>query len=299
MINLIEWKPNRSFLNRMDLSGLPLDIRFLILTQPSLLPLSPYVPGELGRRASKVYYQKYGEVAISKSEIAEYIRGDRPQFIASISFGTLRRHTPSRAHPPDEWDKWYRMDVDMFVCKRNSTPIQYQNHFGCAGIRLYIDGNVWKAELYQSPHMFSETSPVSDVEEEINKCCETIDLYSQYQILRRRCGCMRINPLFAVETVRQMFEKIINDKFQTWSPYPILNQLKLFLWLDTNTQCIPEILAPSDSISISLPPPIIARSNVTIITEPLPQEDEVKMDFVKIRNQEMIAQLRSLMSEWQ
>ena len=272
----------------MDLSGLPLDIRFLILTQPGLLPYAPYVPGELGRRASKVYYQKYGEVAISKSEIVEYLRRAKPQLIALTSFGTT----------PDEWDKWYQMDVDMFVREQDQTGYRYM--FRGAGIYIYINGHIWGAELYRFDHKHAldgERSSLASIEKNINKYSETIDLYSQYQILRRRCGCMRINPQFASETIRQTFEQIINKEFQTWSPYLILNQVKLFLWLDTNIQVITRTCTPTDSISIALPPPITARGNDPIITETLSQEGEMIMDTVKIRNQEMIAQLRSLMSE--
>ena len=103
----------------MDLSGLPLDIRFLILTQPGLLPFAPYVPGELGRRASKIYYQKYSNNKISKSEIVEYIRRGKPQFMAPMSFGTM----------PDEWDKWYQMDIDIFTKEQDLTD--YRCMFRC------------------------------------------------------------------------------------------------------------------------------------------------------------------------
>ena len=273
----------------MDLSGLPLDIRFLILTQPGLLPYAPYVPGELGRLASKVYYQKYGEVAISKSEIIEYIRRDQPLFIALISFGTI----------PDEWDKYYQMDVDIFASEQDLTGYRYM--FRCAGIYIHINANIWGTELYQFDHnhaLDGEGYSLSNIEKDINRYSDTIDLYSQYQTLRRRSGCMRINPQFASETVRQIFEQIINNEFQTWSPYPILNQVKLSLWLETNIQVITRTTTQSDGISIALPPPIIAHGDVTIITEPLSQEGEMIMDTVKIRNREMMAQLQSLMSEW-
>ena len=153
--------------------------------------------------------------------------------------------------------------------------------------------------MYKFDHGHSGTYSLSNIEKDINEYCETIDLYSQYQTLRRRCGCVRINPQFASETVRQTFELIINNKFQTWSPYSILNQLKLFLWLETNIQVITRTTTQSDDISIALPPPIIARGNDPIITEPLSQEDEIIMDGVITKNLEMIAQLRSLMSEWQ
>lgn len=261
----------------MDLSGLPHDVRGLILQQPSLLPLSPYVPGRLGQEASKLYYQKYCQAAISKEEFLAYFE-TKPVALALFDVNTRS-------------DNYYEMDALSFFRQNESTYTQIVSDTG-----IYYEG-LNDEELYLRPVYDTESVAYNEIRPFFDPHYDLVDLQGQYQIYKRRLSCQRLDSGFAGQMVRQQFEQIVNNSFKTWSPYPILNQFKLYLWLFINFRIIAGNRMLYIEAFIHLPPSI-GEDDVIFMFEPLTVDARRKIEMVTTANQEMMEHLRELISNW-
>lgn len=288
--------------------NLPPEIRGEIMKwDTGLLKTSQIVNKGTARATAPYYLEQLCNNPISLTEFQTYLATD-PIAVGEFDIDTLSRPDPPFSSRYQVMDCFFTMSMP----DRGYDRSLYQAYLFVSDIAAGFGQDSLTASQYYNkivPHGRSSYAGRVDL----------LDLLTSYNIYKQRQRCQTLylqQPMvtatsWAGHKVRTDFEQIINTGYQTWSSFPLLNELKLHLYLYINCSVLdanevipgnsyPEFFELAFDVDRSQlqfdQQDRVVPTSVHLL--PMTPEKQQQLDQIRADNEVMIKLLQQVIAKW-
>lgn len=204
---------------------LPPEIQEEILsTDPQLLHRSLTLSQEYSQLLSRNALRILCSKPISSAELRNYLENEQPRLFI------IYNPSNSNAYPVNTGDSIVDSTATAYIY-----TLSEGNHWNCSTIStmvLYHDpDNIIFEQYGLMPILALKDRAINDILRDTDQSY-LVDLLTTYRILRKRIGCVGINPIFAKNTVINLFSQIVSTHQNLGNPIYLFD---LYCYLAAHT----------------------------------------------------------------